>query len=398
MKKCSGIFAAFLLGIAGVTVTPAICYGAVVRQMVTEEIRVFQPEDVKASEDGSEKLENNAEESENDGKKSENSGNAVYGDALREGTYLIDAESSSSMFRIIKAELTVKNGKMTAVLTLGGTGYGKLFMGTGEEAKKAEESQYIPFVEDGNGAYTYEIPVEALNQDLNCAAFSKRKSTWYDRIIRLRAETLPGNAWLASADSDSALSGRQTVQETRQEMVQETVQETVQKTKGEMRESDRDLNLEDGLYEVEVSLEGGSGRASVFSPAALNIEEGRAVVEIVWSSPYYDYMIVDGIQYMPEDTAISGREFEKTEVSVFRIPVSRLDEPLAVAADTTAMGTPHEIQYELRFDEKTITPANDKKSVSGLFYGGLVVVVAALAILLFRKRKERFEHEQKKKV
>ena len=57
MKKCSGIFAAFLLGIAGVTVTPAICYGAVVHQMVTEEIRVFQPEDVKESEDGSEKLE-----------------------------------------------------------------------------------------------------------------------------------------------------------------------------------------------------------------------------------------------------------------------------------------------------------------------------------------------------
>lgn len=385
MKKCSGIFAAFLLGIAGVTVTPAICYGAVVHQMVTEEIRVFQPEDVKESEGSSEKPENNVEKSENDGKKSENSGNAVYGDALREGTYLIDAESSSSMFRIIKAELTVKNGKMTAVLTLGGTGYGKLFMGTGEEAKKAEESQYIPFVEDENGAYTYEIPVEALNQDLNCAAFSKRKSAWYDRIIRLRAETLPGNAWLASADSDSALSGRQTAQETRQE----TVQETVQKTKGEMRERDRALNLEDGLYEVEVSLEGGSGRASVFSPAALNIEEGRAVVEIVWSSPYYDYMIVDGIQYMPEDTAISGRKLKKTEVSVFRIPVSRLDVPLAVTADTTAMGMPHEIQYEIRFDEKNIKLAvEDKESISGLVYGVLAVVLVALAVLIFRKRKE----------
>lgn len=385
MKKCSGIFAAFLLGIAGVTVTPAICYGAVVHQMVTEEIRVFQPEDVKESEGSSEKPENNVEKSENDGKKSENSGNAVYGDALREGTYLIDADSSSSMFRIIKAELTVKNGKMTAVLTLGGTGYGKLFMGTGEEAKKAEESQYIPFVEDENGAYTYEIPVEALNQDLNCAAFSKRKSAWYDRIIRLRAETLPGNAWLASADSDSALSGRQTAQETRQE----TVQETVQKTKGEMRERDRALNLEDGLYEVEVSLEGGSGRASVFSPAALNIEEGRAVVEIVWSSPYYDYMIVDGIQYMPEDTAISGRKLKKTEVSVFRIPVSRLDVPLAVTADTTAMGMPHEIQYEIRFDEKNIKLAvEDKESISGLVYGVLAVVLVALAVLIFRKRKE----------
>lgn len=378
MKKWSGILAALFMGIAGVTVTPAICYGAAGRQITAEEIRVFQPGKHTESEDDGKKQENSAEASGINGSKSEkleSRDNPVYADALRDGTYPVEAESSSSMFRIIRAELTVKNGKMTAVLTLGGTGYGKLFMGTGEEAKKAAKSQYIPFVEDENGAYTYEIPVEALNQDLNCAAFSKRKSAWYDRVISLKAETLPDNAWLVSANPDSALSGQETA-----------------------GEGDRALNLEDGLYEVEVSLDGGSGRASVFSPAALNIEEGRAVVEIVWSSPYYDYMIVDGIRYMPEDTAISGRKFEKTEVSVFRIPVSWLDKPMAVAADTTAMGTPHEIQYELRFDEKTIMPANDKKSVSGVVYGCLAVVLAVLTILLFRKRKERFEHEQKKKV
>lgn len=402
MKKWSGILAALLMGIAGVTVTPAICYGAAGRQITAEEIRVFQPGKHTESEDDGKKQENSAEASGIIGNKSEkleSRDNPVYADALRDGTYPVEAESSSSMFRIIRAELTVKNGKMTAVLTLGGTGYGKLFMGTGEEAKKAAKSQYIPFVEDENGAYTYEIPVEALNQDLNCAAFSKRKSAWYDRVISLKAETLPDNAWLVSANPDSALSGQETAvepdQETAGEPNQKTAVEPNQETAGE---GDRALNLEDGLYEVEVSLDGGSGRASVFSPAALNIEEGRAVVEIVWSSPYYDYMIVDGIRYMPEDTAISGREFEKTEVSVFRIPVSRLDKPLAVAADTTAMGTPHEIQYELRFDEKTIMPANDKKSISGLVYGCLAVVLAVLAILLFRKRKERFEHEQKKKV
>ena len=64
---------------------------------------------------------------------------------------------------------------MSAVLTLGGTGYGKLFMGTGEEARQAGEDSYIPFVEDGTGAYTYEVPAEVLNQPVDCAAWSIRQ-------------------------------------------------------------------------------------------------------------------------------------------------------------------------------------------------------------------------------
>ena len=63
-------------------------------------------------------------------------------------------------FRIIKAKLTVKDGKMTAVLTLNGKGYLRLFMGTGEEAVKADESQYAEFkiVDD---KYTYEVSVDS---------------------------------------------------------------------------------------------------------------------------------------------------------------------------------------------------------------------------------------------
>ena len=67
----------------------------------------------------------------------------VPGYALKDGTYPIEAESSSSMFRIVRAELTVKDGSMKAAVTLGGKGYLKLFMGTGEEALDADPSQYI---------------------------------------------------------------------------------------------------------------------------------------------------------------------------------------------------------------------------------------------------------------
>ena len=80
---------------------------------------------------------------------------AISGEQVDDGQYEIDVDSSSSMFRIVKAVLTVEDGKMSAVLTLSGKGYGKLFMGTGEEAVLAESSSYIPFQEDENGAYTY---------------------------------------------------------------------------------------------------------------------------------------------------------------------------------------------------------------------------------------------------
>ena len=97
------------------------------------------------------------------------------------------------MFRIIKAKLTVKDGKMSAVLTLNGKGYLRLFMGTGEEAVKADESQYAEFkiVDD---KYTYEVSVDKLNAPVECTSFSKRKQKWYDHQIVFLADTLPEGA------------------------------------------------------------------------------------------------------------------------------------------------------------------------------------------------------------
>ena len=62
---------------------------------------------------------------------------------------------------------------------------------------------------------------------------------------------------------------------------------------------------------------------------------------IVWSSPNYDLMVVDGTEYLPVN---------KEGNSVFEIPVSALDEELAVSAETVAMSKPHMIDYTLLFD------------------------------------------------
>ena len=105
---------------------------------------------------------------------------------------------------------------------------------------------------------------------------------------------------------------------------------------------------DDGVYQIGVTLDGGSGKASVASPAELKVENGRMTVTVVWSSDKYDYMLVDGEKYLPELT--EGH-------SVFQIPVSSVAEPLKVTADTTAMSTPHEIDYVLTFDPATMVPA-----------------------------------------
>lgn len=238
----------------------------------------------------------------------------VYGDSIKGGVYEVTVDSSSSMFNIESCQLTVADGKMSAVMTMGGTGYLYLYMGTAEEAAAASEADYISFVENAEGKHTFEVPVEALDAGIDCAAFSKKKEMWYDRQLCFRADSLP---------MDAITEGAVTTVES--------------------------LGLADGEYTVEVTLEGGSGKASVSSPAQLTVENGQAYAVIIWSSPNYDYMKVDDVQYdlANEELGLQGN-------SAFKIPVSGFDWKMAVKADTIAMSEPHEIDYTLYFDSSTI--------------------------------------------
>ena len=101
------------------------------------------------------------------------------------------------------------------------------------------------------------------------------------------------------------------------------------------------LDKEDGEYSIQVELEGGSGKASVTSPTLITVKNGEVTADIQWSSSNYDYMIVDGKKYLPVN--------EEGTNSEFQIPVTIMDESMPVIADTTAMGTPHEINYTLTF-------------------------------------------------
>ncbi len=236
----------------------------------------------------------------------------LYASSLLEGVYPVTVDCSSSMFRIADCLLTVQGGAISARLTMGGKSYGWVYPGTAQEAAAADHANHIPAQFDENGATVFEIPVQGLDMGIPCAAFSLNKELWYDRTLVFRSDSLP-----LSAFADGVLV------------------------------TPASLQLADGVYSVEVSLTGGSGKARVESPARLTVSDGVCTAEIIWGSKNYDYMKVEEVQYFPTNT--EGN-------SAFEIPVTVFDRPMAVIADTVAMSQPHEISYSLLFDSSSLQP------------------------------------------
>ena len=234
--------------------------------------------------------------------------------ALPDGVYTAEFDTDSSMFHANEAcdgkgTLTVENGQMTFHVSLASTHIVNLYLGKASDAADHEADWLQPTTDtvtysDGTSeeVYGFDIPVTAVDTDFDLAILGT-KGKWYDHVVSVR------NAVQQAGTAAPA----------------------------------------DGTYTCDVTLEGGSGRAAVDSPAALTVVDGKMTATIVWSSPNYDYMIVDGEKYLPTNT--EGN-------STFEIPVSALDTALDVTADTVAMSTPHEIEYTLTFDSASLK-AND---------------------------------------
>ena len=152
------------------------------------------------------------------------------------------------------------------------------------------------------------------------------------------------------------------------------------KVKGTMESKKENVILpEDGEYTVEVTLEGGSGRAQITSPAELIIEDGEAYARIEWSSSHYDYMKVEEEMYLPVNE--EGN-------SVFEIPVTVFDEPVEILAETTAMSRPHEVEYTLTFSSESISSAGGTGLPGGVVWAAALILAAAAAVCLVKKRKK----------
>lgn len=231
--------------------------------------------------------------------------------ALADGVYLADFNTDSTMFHVNevcegKGTLTVKDGKMTIHVSLSSTSILNLYPGLAEDAQKDGAELLQPSKDeltypDGlketvNG---FDIPVPALDQEFDVALIGK-KGKWYDHKVSVSNPVPQGQEALA-----------------------------------------------DGEYTVEAVLSGGTGRAKLLNPTALTVSEGKITATIVWSSSNYDYMIVNGDQYLPITT--DGG-------STFQIPVESLGVEIPVTADTVAMGTPHEIEYTILLQADTVSP------------------------------------------
>ena len=279
---------------------------------------------------------------ESDSAKTESSGDAETADdkdasadkesTLEDGVYTAEFATDSSMFHVNEAndkkgELTVKDGKMTIHVSLVSKKIVNLFAGTAEDAQKDGAEIIEPTTDtvkysDGytEEVYGFDIPVPAIDEEFDVAILGE-KGKWYDHKVSVKNPVKDDAATEKADDSDKKSDGKKL----------------------------EDLKLEDGTYETEVTLTGGTGKATVESPAKVEIKDKEATATIIWSSPNYDYMIVDGEKYEPVN---------KDGNSTFEIPVSVFDAEMEVTADTVAMSTPHEIDYTLNFDSSSMKKAD----------------------------------------
>lgn len=323
----------------------------------------------------------------------------VYAQDVKEGTYEIEGTSNSAYFKIAKAELTVKDGQMTAKITIPSMSYLYVFMGTAKEAIAAKKSEWIGFKEVNNQT-VFTIPVEALDKEIDCAAYSKARKKWYDRKIVFDASTLPEGTVLVDLpdyaliedalkayglDSSKAseMIGPQTdPNEEDPDSDPDQVKDHTGLWEGEPVPVD--INYPDGEYSIEVNMIGGSGRASISSPTWLYVRDGKAYAKLLWSSAYYDYMII-GDKTFYNQTRDGGN-------STFEIPIVVMDESFPVIADTTAMGDPVEIRYELTFYSMTVgskgrIPQEAAKKV--LIIAAAILVVGFFLNLIIKKKRKQ---------
>ena len=241
---------------------------------------------------------------------------------LPDGVYIAEFSTDSSMFHVSEAcdgkgTLTVKDGVMTIHISLGSKKILNLYPGLAEDAAKGGAVLLEPTTDtvtysDGmtEEVYGFDVPVPVIGEEFDLALIGT-KGKWYDHKVKVSDPVAEG------ATDTFDLSA-----------------------------------VEDSSYTIELTMEGGSGRASIQSPAQLAVADGAATATLEWSSPNYDYMLVNGEKYLPVNT--EGN-------SVFEVPVEALDVPLTMIGDTVAMSTPHEVEYTVTFHSETLESAESGK-------------------------------------
>ena len=288
------------------------------------------------------------------------------------GIYSMDVTSSSSMFKVVDCILTAKDGKMSAVLTLSGTGYGYLYMGTKEEAASADQSSWIPYQVNEEGKYTYTVPVEALDKEIAVAAYSIKKGIWYDRTLTFQSETMKKIADLNSTDSENkgdsgnngntgnsgttggssntgntgtnnsafpggSVFGTNSGKTDGNDGKADNVSKYESDTSGSTSHVDSGTTLKDGVYTPDrFTWSGGTGKVQI-TCNKVTIQNGQAYATLVFSSDHYQYVKANGNKYY---TTKGGGS------ATVVIPVA-LNQNNKIIGMTDKMSVAHEIEYTI---------------------------------------------------
>ena len=276
-------------------------------------------------------------------------------------SYKATAETGESMFKVVDCVVKSTESGMTAVITLSGTGYDYLYMGTAEEAAKADQSSYIKYKEVG-GKYTYEIPVEALNTAIKVSSHSIRKNKWYDRTVTIIPKTTKvdagenksdpenpgkddsgnsgssGNPGGTGGSSNSTGSGSGTnAGNNGSQNGNNSDNQYSSSTNGTTSRVNTSTRLEDGTYKPDGFLwSGGTGKVGI-TCSQIRISGGQAYATITFSSSHYQYVKANGSKYLPVSQGGS---------TTFEIPVE-LNKNNKIIGMTTAMSQAHEITYSI---------------------------------------------------
>ena len=268
-----------------------------------------------------------------------------------DGVYTTTTSTGAEMFRVVETILTVKNGKMSAEITLSGTGYDYLYMGTAAEAAgnqsqwigfKDKEKSYIENGEEKTGR-SYIIPISTLDTPIAMASHSVKRDRWYDRSITVSSKDLKK----LSSDEAGSNGGVNTnptptsdptvTKDSTKDTTPAEESKSESDTSGSTSQVNSKTKLKDGVYTPDkFTWSGGTGKVNITCDK-VTIKNGQALATIAFSSSAYQYVKANGKKYFPTHTG--GK-------SIFVIPVE-LNKNNKIIGMTTKMSTAHEIEYSI---------------------------------------------------
>ena len=289
---------------------------------------------------------------------------------IADGTYQVNAEAGGKMFRVTDCVMTVKNGQMTAAVTLSGQGYNRIYLGDVNNASDDEKNWILP---DSLLAeqYTFQIPVKKLDEVMTIAVHTTKSNKWDTRTLIFHSEGMTkiadsnnGNASNGNNGSNGSLTpggnnnnpgngsngNNQGNAENNNGNSGTTGNNTTNNGKPDQESKyESDLNkstarvnsttgLKDGVYTPDsFSWSGGTGKVSI-TCSKVTVTGGQAYATITFSSPHYQYVKANGNVYYPSAKTGSSTSFV--------IPVE-MNKNNSVVGMTTAMSTAHEIKYTI---------------------------------------------------